>query len=121
MIRLKRAYVEPSAGDGERILVERLWPRGVTREAARLDAWMKDVAPSTELRQRFGHRVEDWDGFQRRYRQELEANPAGWKPILDRSSRQTVTLLYSAHDPLHNGHPGRWNDGLRPQTSRSSD
>lgn len=103
MIRIKRTYEAPARGDGRRILVERLWPRGMRKEALDADAWMKEVAPSTELRKWFDHRVERWEEFRRRYRDELNANPGGWKPILDASSRGTVTLLYSAHDTEHNG------------------
>jgi uncharacterized protein YeaO (DUF488 family) len=73
------------------------------KEAVAADAWMKEVAPSTELRKWFGHRVERWDEFRRRYRRELAANPSAWASILDASRRGTVTLLYSAHDVLHNG------------------
>lgn len=103
MIQLKRAYDAPARGDGRRILVERLWPRGVKKEALAADAWAKEVAPSTELRKWFDHRVERWEEFQRRYRRELDANPGAWAPILDASTRGPVTLLYSAHDTLHNG------------------
>jgi uncharacterized protein YeaO (DUF488 family) len=103
MIRIKRTYEAPKRGDGRRILVERLWPRGMKKEALALDAWRKEVAPSTELRKWFGHRIERWEEFRRRYRHELDANPGGWEPILDPSRRGTVTLLYSAHDTLHNG------------------
>lgn len=103
MIRIKRTYEAPSRGDGRRILVERLWPRGMKKEALALDSWRKEVAPSTELRKWFNHRVERWAEFRRRYRHELNANPGGWEPILDVSRRGTVTLLYSAHDTLHNG------------------
>jgi uncharacterized protein YeaO (DUF488 family) len=103
MIRLKRAYDPVVHGEGTRILVERLWPRGVRKEALALDAWMKDVAPSTELRKWFDHRVERWDEFQRRYRMELDANAEAWEPILEASRRGKVTLLYSAHDTDHNG------------------
>ena len=103
MIRIKRTYDAPRRGDGQRILVERLWPRGMKKEAVAADKWMKEVAPSTELRKWFGHRVERWEEFRRRYRKELDANPSAWEPILDASSRGTVTLLYSAHDLLHNG------------------
>jgi uncharacterized protein YeaO (DUF488 family) len=103
MIRVKRTY-EPSArGDGRRILVERLWPRGMKKEALDADAWLKDVAPTTPLRKWFDHRVERWEEFRRRYRQELSANRDAWSPILDASNRGTVTLLYSAHDLEHNG------------------
>jgi uncharacterized protein YeaO (DUF488 family) len=103
MIRIKRVYDPPSRGDGTRILVERLWPRGMKKDALALDAWMKDVAPSTKLRKWFGHRAERWEEFRRRYREELKANPAAWGPILDERKRGAVTLLYSAHDTLHNG------------------
>jgi len=103
MIRIKRAYEPPARGDGRRFLVERLWPRGMKKAALDADAWLKDVAPSTELRKWFDHRVERWEEFRRRYRGELNANPAAWKPLLDAGSRGTVTLLYSAHDTEHNG------------------
>jgi uncharacterized protein YeaO (DUF488 family) len=102
MIRIKRAY-EPSArGDGRRLLVERLWPRGMRKEALLLDGWLKEVAPSTELRKWFSHRVDRWVEFQRRYRRELSAHSDAWSPILEASRRGPVTLVYSAHDPEHN-------------------
>src|SRR5207248_4159668 len=85
MLRIKRTYDPPARGDGRRILVERLWPRGMRKEAVAADAWMKDVAPSTELRKWFDHRVERWDEFRRRYREELSANSATWRPILESS------------------------------------
>ena len=103
MIRIKRTYEPAERRDGHRILVERLWPRGVNKEALAADSWMKEVAPSTELRRWFDHRVERWREFQRRYRDELDAKPDAWKPILHAGKRGTVTLLYSAHDTLHNG------------------
>lgn len=103
MICIKRTY-EPSArADGRRILVERLWPRGMKKEDLHADAWMKEVAPSTELRQWFGHQVERWDEFRRRYKRELSAKPDAWAPVLQASKHGTVTLLYSAHDVEHNG------------------
>ena len=103
MIRIKRTY-EPSArGDGQRILVERLWPRGMKKESLDADAWMKEVAPSTELRRWFDHRVERWEEFRRRYREELSRDPAAWKPLLEAEKHGTVTLLYSARDSVHNG------------------
>ena len=102
MIRIKRAY-EPSArGDGRRFLVERLWPRGMRKETLLLDAWVKDVAPSTRLRKWFSHRVDRWKEFQRRYRRELGARRDAWSPILEASRLGTVTLVYSAHDREHN-------------------
>jgi uncharacterized protein YeaO (DUF488 family) len=103
MIRVKRAYEPRERGDGRRILVERLWPRGMKKDALHLHAWLKDVAPSTELRKWFGHRGERWSEFRRRYEQELEANPDAWQPILDAAARGTVTLLYGARDVDHNG------------------
>ena len=103
MIQIKRTYDAPRRGDGRRILVERLWPRGMKKDAVAADVWMKEVAPSTELRKWFGHRVERWDEFRRRYRKELDASPSAWEPILDACGRGTVTLLYSAHDVFHNG------------------
>lgn len=102
-LHIKRAY-EPSArGDGQRFLVERLWPRGMKKEALALDAWLKEVAPSTELRKWFDHRVERWDEFCRRYRAELSANLKLWQPVLEALEQGPVTLLYSAHDTEHNG------------------
>jgi len=103
MIRIKRTYEPPARGDGRRILVERLWPRGMKKESLQAEAWIKEVAPSTELRKWFDHRVERWEKFRQRYRDELDANPGAWEPILDKAGRGTVTLLYSAHDTVHNG------------------
>jgi uncharacterized protein YeaO (DUF488 family) len=103
MIRIKRTYDAPARGDGRRILVERLWPRGMKKGDLDADAWLKDVAPSTELRKWFGHRVERWEEFRARYRKELDRNVAAWTPILEAAGRVNVTLLYSARDVLHNG------------------
>ena len=103
MLRIKRTYDPAARGDGRRILVERLWPRGMKKEAVAADEWMKDVAPSTQLRQWFGHQVERWEEFRRRYKKELDSNRDAWEPILRVERRGTVTLLYSAHDVLHNG------------------
>jgi uncharacterized protein YeaO (DUF488 family) len=103
MIRIKRTYDAPARSDGRRILVERLWPRGMKKEALAADAWMKVVAPSTRLRKWFGHRIERWEEFRTRYRAELEENRAAWEPLLEAAKRGTVTLLYSAHDTAHNG------------------
>jgi uncharacterized protein YeaO (DUF488 family) len=103
VIRIKRAY-EPSArGDGRRFLVERLWPRGLKKEALDVDGWLKDVAPSTALRKWFDHRVERWEEFGRRYRRELHARRDALSPLLEADKRGTVTLVYSAHDLEHNG------------------
>ena len=102
-VKVKRTYDPPARGDGRRILVERLWPRGMKKGALAADAWMKEVAPTTELRKWFDHRVERWEEFRRRYRAELDAKPGAWEPIADAGRRGPVTLLYSAHDVLHNG------------------
>lgn len=103
MIRLKRAYDKPSRADGERILVERLWPRGVSKEEAALDLWLKDVAPSPALRKWFGHDPARWEGFERRYWKELEGRPDEVALLRRKSKRGRVTLVYAAHDQEHNG------------------
>lgn len=103
MFKIKRVYEPHERGDGQRFLVERLWPRGVKKEALAHDTWLKDVAPSTELRQWFGHRIEHWETFTKRYRRELDANQEAWKPLLEAARHGTVTLLYSARDIEHNG------------------
>lgn len=102
MIKIKRAYDTPSPEDGRRILVDRLWPRGIKKEALVADAWLKDVAPSTALRIWFGHREERWREFRRRYERELRANPAAVAPLLDAARKGSLTLLYSARDTEHN-------------------
>lgn len=102
MIKLKRVYEEADESDGVRFLVERLWPRGMKKESLKMDAWLKDVAPSTELRKWFGHDPEKWPQFEERYRAELQGNPAGWEPILKAAKNEDVTLLYSTHDTEHN-------------------
>ncbi|HET7111229.1 MAG TPA: DUF488 domain-containing protein [Gemmatimonadales bacterium] len=103
MIRLKRAYDDAEETDGLRVLVERLWPRGVTKARLRLDDWAKEVAPSPELRRWFGHVPERWTEFKRRYFAELRANPEAWKPLLARARRGRVTFIYAAHDTERNG------------------
>lgn len=102
MLQLKRAYEEASPTDGKRYLVDRLWPRGVSKANAHLDGWFKNVAPSAELRKWFGHDPALWPEFQKRYRAELVANPAGWEPLLEAARQGDVTLVYSAHDEAHN-------------------
>ena len=102
MIALKRVYEPVDEGDGTRFLVERLWPRGVRKDALVLDAWLKDVAPSTELRRWFGHDPARWREFRERYAAELEARPDAWAPIVQADRSGTVTLLYSSHDTEHN-------------------
>ena len=102
MIRLKRVYDPANNDDGVRLLVERLWPRGVKKTDLRLDAWLKDVAPSTELRRWFSHDPAKWTEFQQRYFAELDAQPETVEPILKASSQGHVTLLFSSHDAAHN-------------------
>jgi len=102
MIRLKRAYDPPSPRDGQRILVERLWPRGITKRRAALDLWLKGIAPSPELRKWFAHDPAKWKQFQRRYWKELQDNQAV-AILRDKSHRGTVTLIYAAKDEEHNG------------------
>ncbi len=102
MIQIKRAYEPVSKDDGQRILVERLWPRGVKKEALRLDQWIKDIAPSTALRQWFQHDPAKWSEFRRRYFRELEKRADVWQPVLALARRGRVTLVYSAHDTEHN-------------------
>ena len=101
-LRLKRAYEPAAAGDGTRILIDRLWPRGVSKEEAALDDWMKDIAPSTELRGWFGHDPERWPEFQRRYKAELRQHTQELDRIRALAKKPTVTLVYSAHDEEHN-------------------
>jgi uncharacterized protein YeaO (DUF488 family) len=101
-IRLKRAYDAPAAGDGFRILVDRLWPRGVSKASAHIDLWLKDVAPSTELRQWFGHDPAKWAEFQARYRSELAGHPEAIQAILEHAHEGTVTLVFGARDVEHN-------------------
>ena len=101
-ISIKRAYDPPSPEDGVRILVDRLWPRGVSKEALGSDMWLKDVAPSTELRKWFGHDPQRWTEFQRRYVDELKHNTAAWQPILEAASKHHVTLVFGAKDTEHN-------------------
>lgn len=105
MIRLKRAYDPPEEGDGERILVERLWPRGVTKEKAHLDGWLKDLAPSTELRKWYAHAIERWPEFRQRYMKELREpeKQALLADLAEKARKGTVTLIYAAKDTQHNG------------------
>jgi uncharacterized protein YeaO (DUF488 family) len=103
MIRLKRAYEDPAQSDGLRILVERLWPRGVTKEKAALDLWLKDVAPSPELRKWFGHDPRRWKQFEQRYWKELKGRNEAVDLLRNESRKGTVTLVYAAKDEQHNG------------------
>jgi uncharacterized protein YeaO (DUF488 family) len=102
MIRIKRVYEPAGPEDGTRILVDRLWPRGIAKEALRLDLWNKDAAPSNELRKSFHHDVARWDEFRERYFIELDNNPGAWSPIIGLARDGNLTLLYAAKDEEHN-------------------
>jgi uncharacterized protein YeaO (DUF488 family) len=103
MVRVKRIYEKAKKGDGWRVLVDRVWPRGMTKEAAKADVWMKDVAPSDTLRKWFGHKPEKWVAFQKKYRAEL-AVKKGMIAELKKMEKEygTLTLLYGAKDEEHN-------------------
>jgi uncharacterized protein YeaO (DUF488 family) len=101
-VRLKRAYEPPEKSDGTRILVDRLWPRGVSKEEAELDQWIKEISPSAELRTWFGHDPRRWDEFQSRYRAELAEHSDMVKDLRARAREGTITLVYSARDEVHN-------------------
>ncbi|HWU23124.1 MAG TPA: DUF488 family protein [Nocardioides sp.] len=101
-VRTKRAYDAPAAADGYRILVDRLWPRGVSEASAQLDEWLKDVAPSAHLRTWFGHRPERFEEFGERYRAELDGSPALDLLRSQCAEHPVVTLVYAAKDPVHN-------------------
>jgi len=100
---LKRVYENPSPKDGLRVLVERLWPRGLTKERAAVDLWLKDVAPSAELRKWFGHDPARWEQFQERYRQELQEKKGAVQLLKQKGKEGTVTPVYAARDEDHNG------------------
>ncbi len=102
MIRIKRAYEPEARDDGKRILIDRLWPRGIKKENLHIDEWLKDLAPSTELRKRFHHDPAKWGEFKREYFAELDAHPANWTELAADAKKETVTLIYSAKDEEHN-------------------
>lgn len=102
MIAIKRAYEKAGKADGARFLVDRLWPRGVKKEDLAIKAWLKDVAPSNELRQWYHHDVDQWDEFRKRYFAELKGNPGAWQPLLEAAREGTLTLIYSAKSEDHN-------------------
>jgi uncharacterized protein YeaO (DUF488 family) len=102
IIRVKRAYEKPEPTDGTRILVDRLWPRGLTKERAAIDFWLKEVAPSTELRKWFGHDPKKWRKFLSRYRSELKQHSAPLQLIKSKAKKGVVTLIYGARDQEHN-------------------
>ena len=101
-ISLKRAYEKPEPSDGKRILVERLWPRGVSKDAAALDEWVKNIAPSPELRKWYGHEPAKWPEFQKRYRHELDANKEGVAQLRALCGDAPVTFVYAAKDEERN-------------------
>lgn len=102
MVKLKRVYDPVAPTDGHRFLVERLWPRGLSKERLQLTAWLKEVGPSTELRRRFNHDPQKWAQFRVRYFRELDAHPDSWQPVLAAARRGVVTLVYSSRDTEHN-------------------
>ncbi len=101
-IRIKRVYEQPDPADGMRILVDRLWPRGMTKEKAGVDLWLKNIAPSTELRKWFGHEPAKWEEFKQRYREELRENKEQVSLLKEQLKKGPVTLLYGAKDEVHN-------------------
>lgn len=101
-VKLKRAYEPPGPQDGTRVLIDRLWPRGVSKADAALDLWLKDIAPSTALRKWFGHDPALWEEFQVRYTEEVRDHPQALEQLRDLARQGPLTLVYSAHDELHN-------------------
>jgi uncharacterized protein YeaO (DUF488 family) len=101
-MKIKRVYEKPEKGDGIRILVDRLWPRGLTKEKAGIDLWLKDIAPSTELRKWFGHEPGKWNEFRKRYSVELKKKGEQVSLLKDQMKKGTVTLVYGAKDEEHN-------------------
>lgn len=102
MIKTKRIYDPPETGDGKRLLVDRLWPRGVAKETAHVDDWLKELAPSNELRTWFSHDPAKWDEFRSRYEQELQEHRELLVKLHREAEKKPVTLLYAAKDPEHN-------------------
>ncbi len=98
MIKVKRVYEDPDPADGERFLVDRLWPRGKSKESLKIVAWLKDVAPSNDLRHWYEHDPAKWEEFQRRYRAELDAEPQNWEPLLEAAEKGDITLLYASKE-----------------------
>ena len=101
-ISLKRAYEPPASDDGIRILIDRLWPRGVKKSGAAIDEWMKEIAPSTKLRKWFSHDPERWQEFRRRYQTEIRHHPDEFNRLRTLAQRGRITLVFSAHDEAHN-------------------
>lgn len=101
-VRVRRAYAPSGSGEGQRFLIDRLWPRGIAKGALAIDGWLREVAPSTELRRWFGHRPERWEEFRARYHRELDEHPEAWAPLAEAARQGPVTLLYGARDEEHN-------------------
>ena len=101
-ISVKRVYEPAAKADGYRVLIDRLWPRGLKKELVPLDQWAKELAPSAALRVWFAHEPARWDGFRHRYASELDVAVEHWRPLAERAARHTVTLLYGARDEEHN-------------------
>lgn len=101
-INIKRVYKPYSKDDGKRVLIDRLWPRGLSKAKAHVDEWLKDIAPSTELRKWFNHEPAKWDEFQKRYKRELDNNQAVVKKLQDIAKSGKITIIYGAKDELHN-------------------
>jgi uncharacterized protein YeaO (DUF488 family) len=116
-IRIKRIYDPPAPDDGFRVLVDRLWPRGIRKDEARLDLWLKEVAPSTALRRHFRHDPARWAEFRRRYEAELEQQPDAVALLRQKAGRGTVTLLYAARDAEHNNAAALKSTSARESTS----
>ena len=102
MISIKRVYNPAAAGDGQRFLVDRLWPRGMKKEALKIEAWLKEVAPSHALRHWYGHDPDKWCEFNERYFAELDGKPETWQPLLEAARKGDITLLYSARETERN-------------------
>lgn len=101
-INLKRAYEPPAASDGCRVLVDRIWPRGIARDDLQIDVWLKDLAPSADLRKWFGHDPQKWPEFKKRYARELEQRPDALEQLVERAKAGRVTLVFAARDTQHN-------------------
>jgi uncharacterized protein YeaO (DUF488 family) len=101
-IKVKRVYKEPEKADGMRVLVDRLWPHGLSKDKAKVEIWLKDIAPTDELRKWFGHDPARWDEFRRRYFAELSGKKTSFEVLLEELGKGTVTLLYAAKDEEHN-------------------
>ncbi len=98
MIKIKRVYEDPDPADGKRFLVDRLWPRGKSKESLKMEAWLKAVAPSNDLRHWYEHDPAKWEEFQRRYRAELDSEPEAWQPLLAAAKQGDITLLYASKE-----------------------